>query len=414
LERKFDKSVLRRLSKERAIPLPQLILDTCSRAGIRATLLGISPMTGYVVEAALLASKSLGSPIMFIASLNQVDVDGGYTGWSHRSFAEFVAKLVERLGVDTPVMLALDHAGPWLKDRHVEEGLGLEEAMERVKRSIEEAIRAGFEVIHIDTTVEPGEVPSPEVVARRSAELIEFAEEVRKSIGGVPICYEVGSDRWGRRDEDSVLEMLAHLRRYLGSRGVEAKLLFLVGDVGTRVALNNKLDASRASSLVNLARSHGMYLKVHSTDFVENPSDFPKTGVGGANVGPEFAYRQYIAVKSIAEKVGSEEALKTLDTIRRAVLEDGRWRRYTSGEPIENLELREQDFVLGICSRYIWSTPAVKQQLTQLAQEAKSRGIDLEKKIVEELRKSIEHYLQSFNLKNLTKTIENLTQSTAH
>ena len=85
----FDHSYLRKLSIEEQIPIAELILRTFyNKLGQPITLLGISPISPIVVEAALLAAREAKAPIMFIASLNQIDIDGGYTGWTPESFIE--------------------------------------------------------------------------------------------------------------------------------------------------------------------------------------------------------------------------------------------------------------------------------------------------------------------------------------
>ncbi|RLG86723.1 MAG: hypothetical protein DRO39_02385 [Thermoprotei archaeon] len=408
MPRVFDRSALRRVSEERGVPIAELLLREGRRALGSFTLLGISPVSRYVVRAALLAAKELEAPVMFIASLNQVDVDGGYTGWTPKGFVEHLAREVEELGVEQPVIVALDHGGPWLKDRHVEEDLGLGEAMEAAKRSIEAALRAGYDVLHIDTTVEPGRVPDPETVARRTVKLIEFAEDVRRSAGLPPVSYEVGSDRWGLRDEESTARLIALVKRGLENRGVhEARLLFLVGDVGTVVRPSNTLDTAKAARLVKLAGDHGLFLKTHSTDFVENPEEFPRVGVGGANIGPEFAYRQYMAVKTLEEEarkvLGGE--VGALRVVTEEILRDGRWRRYAGGRGLEELPENEKDFVLGISSRYVWSAPRVEEALRSLASRLSNAGVDAEATILNSLKGRIGHYMRSFGLERLAERI---------
>lgn len=405
---RFDRSALRAFSEEKEIPIAELLLREGRRVLGNFTLLGISPISRYVVRAALLAAKELGAPVMFIASLNQVDVDGGYTGWTPQSFVAHIAHEIEKLGVGQPVIVALDHGGPWLKDRHVEEGLGLEEAMEAVKRSIEASIKAGYDVLHIDTTVELGKVPGPETVAKRTVELIEFAEDVRVREGLPPVSYEVGSDRWGLKDEESTARLIALVKKGLENRGVRnARLLFLVGDVGTVVKPRNVLDTAKAARLVRLAENHGLFLKTHSTDFVENPEEFPKVGVGGANIGPEFAYRQYIAVKILEEEarrvLGSETG--ALDVVIGEILRDGRWSRYAKGKSVEELSGGERDFVLGISSRYVWSLPRVEDAIKNLASRLSSLGIDAEATIINTLKGRVVHYMKCFRLAYATAAL---------
>ena len=53
-----------------------------------------------------------------------------------------------------PTLSILDHGGPWLKDTHVLEGLSLDETMEEVKKSLTASLEAGYQLLHIDPTVD--------------------------------------------------------------------------------------------------------------------------------------------------------------------------------------------------------------------------------------------------------------------
>ncbi|PSQ79633.1 MAG: hypothetical protein BRD41_06790 [Bacteroidetes bacterium QS_1_63_11] len=88
------------------------------RAGTRHTLLAVCPNSEAVARAALGAAQEARTPLLYAATLNQVDRDGGYTGWTPHDLASFVEADVERQSVDVPVFLGLDHGGPWAKDAH--------------------------------------------------------------------------------------------------------------------------------------------------------------------------------------------------------------------------------------------------------------------------------------------------------
>ena len=50
------------------------------------TLLAVCPNSPAVIKAAFRAAKRNNAPIMFAATLNQVDNDGGYTGMTQKDF----------------------------------------------------------------------------------------------------------------------------------------------------------------------------------------------------------------------------------------------------------------------------------------------------------------------------------------
>ncbi|TKX71763.1 hypothetical protein EXE46_16315, partial [Halorubrum sp. GN11_10-6_MGM] len=150
-------------------------------------LLAICPNSRAVTKAALLAAQEANAPLLFTSTLNQVDRDRGYTGWTHGDLIAFIDRKADRLDLDVPILPCLDHGGPWLKDRHVIEDYTYEEAMRAVKRSLESCIDAGYELLHIDPTVDqrqPDRAPtSIDWVVEHTLELIEHAEAYRRGQG---------------------------------------------------------------------------------------------------------------------------------------------------------------------------------------------------------------------------------------
>ena len=60
--------------------LVQRIIDLGNETGYAPTLLAVCPNSKAVLEAAILAASRNYTPMLFAATLNQVDRDGGYTG----------------------------------------------------------------------------------------------------------------------------------------------------------------------------------------------------------------------------------------------------------------------------------------------------------------------------------------------
>ena len=52
------------------------------------TLLGACPNSISVIKASFRAAKRNNAPIIFVATLNQVDNDGGYTGMTQKDFVK--------------------------------------------------------------------------------------------------------------------------------------------------------------------------------------------------------------------------------------------------------------------------------------------------------------------------------------
>ncbi|MGL4650184.1 MAG: class II D-tagatose-bisphosphate aldolase non-catalytic subunit, partial [Caldilineaceae bacterium] len=215
-------------------------LITLRTQGIQMTLLAACPNSAAVLEAAVLTAARNGMPMLFAATLNQVDIDGGYTGWTPATFVAAIDQARSKYGCTTPLLPCLDHGGPWLKDRHTQAGLSLDETMAAVRNSLSACIEAGYALLHIDPTVDrtlPPDVPMPiELVVERTVALIAHAEQERSRLAAPPIAYEVGTE-----EVHGGLVDMANFTRFL--RGLEDGLAgaglshvwpaFVVGKVGT-------------------------------------------------------------------------------------------------------------------------------------------------------------------------------------
>lgn len=175
--------------------LVQHLLDAEPR---RRTLLAVCPNSAAVTRAAVAAAEEAQAPLLLAATLNQVDLDGGYTGWTPADLTAFVDAERQRQGVTVPILPCLDHGGPWLKDAHTSEGLSFDETMAAVQSSLAACIDAGYALLHIDPTVDrdlpPGTKVSPETVVARTVVLIESAEAHRRRADCRP-----WRTRWGLR-----------------------------------------------------------------------------------------------------------------------------------------------------------------------------------------------------------------------
>jgi D-tagatose-1,6-bisphosphate aldolase subunit GatZ/KbaZ len=122
-------------------------------AGVRITLLAVCPNSDSVLEAAVKAAAVNNMPMLFAATLNQVDRDGGYTGWTPKAFVARMKELADEYNCTVPLYPCLDHGGPWLKDAHTLNHLTLDETMAEVKASLAACLAAGYALLHIDPTV---------------------------------------------------------------------------------------------------------------------------------------------------------------------------------------------------------------------------------------------------------------------
>jgi tagatose-1,6-bisphosphate aldolase non-catalytic subunit AgaZ/GatZ len=152
------------------------------------TLLAVCPNSAAVLEAAVRAAARNQAPMLFAATLNQVDRDGGYTGWTQEQFVAQLHAYAHRYGWDGPLYPCLDHGGPWLKDRHTLEGLSLQETMHRSTAWLHacNGIPVAASIPPLIVACRSGAGALDATGLERTLELIAFSEGERQQLGLPP------------------------------------------------------------------------------------------------------------------------------------------------------------------------------------------------------------------------------------
>jgi len=385
-------------------------LSLPDRSGARHTLLAVCPNSHAVARAALDAAQEARTPLLFAATLNQVDRDGGYTGWTPRAFAAFVEEEVNRLSIDVPVFLGLDHGGPWAKDGHVRRSLGYDAAMTAAKRSITACIEAGYDLLHLDPSHDPRRADGTPVPIRalveRTLTLMHHAESVRRKADRDPVAYEVGTEEVSPEGtgEERLRAFIRQLAEALDATGLPAPS-FVVGDIGTRLH-TAAFDEARARRLTEAAlREFGALLKGHYTDDVAAPEQYPLSGMGGANVGPGLsaveadAHRELVG---LANRLGSD--VEFVEALRTAVVQSGRWQKWLrpdeEGTAFSDLSAERQRWLVDTGSRYVWTRPAVQDARAALYEHVAPYR-NAEAYVGWRLKTAILRYMHAFNLVGL-------------
>jgi tagatose-1,6-bisphosphate aldolase non-catalytic subunit AgaZ/GatZ len=389
--------------------------EGCAERGVVPTVLAICPNSEAVVKAAMVAAREAAAPLFFAATLNQVDVDGGYTGWTQGDFVRLAREMAARYGYEGPIVVGLDHGGPWLKDKQTQEGWPLERAMQGVRDSLSACLDAGYDLLHVDPTVDrtlPKGRPMPiELVIERTLELIEHAESHRRRKRLPPVSYEVGTEEvhGGLADMGVFRRFLDGLKQGLDRMGMaEVWPCFVVGKVGTDLH-TTEFDPAVAQRLAAVAAEYGSVIKGHYTDSVSNPEAYPRAGMGGANVGPEFTEAEYQALE---ELVQMEEALALrsrsgmMAALREAVVASGRWEKWRlldeQGKSFDELSPERQGWLVRTGCRYIWSEPEVVAARQRLYANVEGGEARVLRKMAEVMMK----YCRAFRLEGTLKRME--------
>lgn len=404
------------------IPLMDYILrrndELAKLDGINRTIFAACPNSISVIKAALRSAKRWNSPIKFAATLNQVDTDRGYTNLNQKEFVNTIKLEARRLNVKVPVIVAVDHGGPWLKDLHTIEKWDFQKSFGAVKKSFEASVEAGYDLIHVDPTID---ITLPanqhiliETVAARTLDLIEHTENFRKAGGFPRIAYEVGTEEvhGGLADIATFQKFLDLLKRGLAERGLEDVWpCFVVGKVGTDLHTTT-FDPETARELTKVAREYGSVIKGHYTDGVTNPEAYPLSGMGAANVGPEFTTSEYnglMELEKLENKFFTDNKIARCSDIRLvlhdSVVRSGRWKKWIlAGEDsskFENLLPERQEWLISTGCRYIWQNAEVLAARAQLYENIESQGIWAEEIVLSNIECAMDKYFAAYNLKNL-------------
>lgn len=394
-----------------------------ARTGVPRTLFAACPNSMAVIKASFRAAKRNNAPIYFATTLNQVDCDGGYTGMTQQEFTRILAREAEAVNYTGPYIVAIDHGGPWLKDKQSIERWDTERAMDGVKKSYEAAILAGYDLIHVDPTVDiflpKGEIINIHTVAKRTVELIKHAEDFRKARNIAPISYEVGTEEvhGGLADETTFDTFLTDLKKGLADAGMpEIWPIFIVGKVGTDLHTAT-FDPEVAKTLTAKVRPYGSYIKGHYTDGVTNPEEYPLSGMGAANVGPEFTMSEYEALaelEQVEKRFFAEgkvaQCSNITEVLWQAVYESGRWKKWLHGEEVgkdlKEVAAERQLWLVQTGCRYIWQKPEALVARQMLYGNLQRYGIQAEEIVLMRIEHDMDKYYNAFNIVNLNDELK--------
>lgn len=365
------------------------------------TLLAVCPTSDAVLRGALQAAGLARAPLLIAATRNQVDVDGGYTGWTPQALVARIRAICAHLPHAPPVTVCVDHGGPWCKDAEHEAGVSWADAEAATQASIQAALDAGYRYVHIDATNDPHGDSPPRVadMVDRTRALLMWTETYRRAQGMPGITYEVGVEEVA---PPAVADPEARLGTFLRELGAalpdDVAPTFAVGDVGT-VFGTGRFDAAHARQVVAQVREQGMLVKAHYSDFVDALDAYPRCGIGGANIGPGLSaveYESLCELEQLAESIGATPTWH--DALRTALVESERWRKWVDHDgPFEALDATTQATLLKTGSRYVWTHPSVEAARATLYEQV-GRYRDADAFVVWRQRRAVMDMLHALNL----------------
>ena len=372
----------------------------------RCTLLGVGPMSVNCVDAAIELANQHEIPILLIASRRQIDsadFGGGYVNnWTTEDFARYVIDRDKK----GKIVLARDHGGPWQNTKEIKQGLSLRRAMESAKASFHADLEAGFQVLHIDPSVDIHGDPDVDEVLDRIFELYEFcwsqAQQMRKEV-----IFEIGTEEQsGSTNTQEELDYTLNAVQRFCSKYKFPPPSFVVIQCGTRVMemrnvgsfdspvrVADELPAEiQLPKMIEICNRYGIMMKEHNTDYLTDEALqwHPRLGIHAANVAPEFGVAETTSLVDVLEKNGLR---KMAERFLQISLDSKKWEKWML--PVTKATDRERALISG---HYVFSTPECAELKKEAGRTLASKGIDLDEHLREHVKRHILRYLRNFRL----------------
>lgn len=372
----------------------------------RCTLLGVGPMSVNCVDAAIELANDHDVPILLIASRRQIDSEefgGGYVNhWTTAQFADYVIDRDKK----GKILLARDHGGPWQSTVEKDQKLGLRRAMESAKASYRADLEAGFQVLHIDPSVDIHGTPDVDEVLNRVFELYEYCHAQAQRLGQ-EVIFEIGTEEQsGSTNSQEELSYTLQAVQNFCRKNHLPQPSFVVIQAGTRVMEHRNVGSFdspirvaeeipaeiQLPKMIEICNAHGIFMKEHNTDYVSDEALqwHPRLGIHAANVAPEFGVAETTALLQVLEE---HDLHRYADRFVQIAYESRKWDKWM----LRNTQASDRDRAV-IAGHYVFAHPEVVELKAGAARDLARKGIDLDGHLKGQVKRSITRYLKNFRL----------------
>ena len=372
----------------------------------RCTFLGIGPMSLNCTNVTIDLANKFNIPLFLIASRRQIDsyeFGGGYVNnWTTKEFANHIVSRDKK----GKVLICRDHGGPWQNPKEVEANYGLRQAMESAKKSYLSDIQAGFQIIHIDPSIDIHNNPSQSEVLDRIFELYEYcwneANKLNKNI-----AFEIGTEEQsGSTNTQDELEFtLSEVKKFCKESKIQEPT-FVVVQCGTRVLETNNVGSFdtplrvmneipaeiQLPKMLQICNKYNVMMKAHNTDYLSTDALnwHPRLGIHAVNVAPEFGVAE---TKSFLEVLNENNLSDLSEKFLKVSFDSKKWEKWL--KPNSNLNDKEKAILSG---HYVFSKPEFIDLKNEASYELKSKNINLDEILCEAISRSILRYISNFRL----------------
>ena len=372
------------------------------RKNRNCTLLGVGPMSKNCIDATIELANEYCTPLMLIASRRQIDSEqfgGGYVeNWTTEQFADYV----RHKDTQKNIILARDHGGPWQNELEISNKLNLNDAMQSAKESYRADIDAGFQMLHIDPSVDIHANPNIDQVLERVYELYEFCwtySQQKKQ----DVIFEIGTEEQnGSNNTQEELEYtLECMRKFCKSNklpypsfiviqaGTKVMEMRNVGSFDSPIRVANELPPEiQIPKMISICNHYRIFMKEHNADYLSTDSLKwqPRLGIHAANIAPEFGVAESKAFIDLMEN-SNQNIL--LEEFLRISYDSKKWEKWM----INATSASDKDRAI-ISGHYIFSTA----ECLELKNQARFHIKDLDTQLKNKVKESIFRYMKAFNL----------------
>jgi hypothetical protein len=337
-------------------------------------------MSVNCVNATIELANEYEVPLILIASRRQIDSEefgGGYVNsWTTEDFARYVIDNDKK----GKVLLARDHGGPWQNTKEVAEKLSLRLAMESAKLSYLADLEAGFQILHIDPSVDIHGSPDVDEVLDRVFELYEYCWSQAQRLGQ-EVIFEIGTEEQsGTTNTKEQLDYtLNAIVRFCKKNNI-VQPSFVVIQTGTRV-----METRNVGSFDTPVRvANELPAEIQVPQMIEICNRY------AANVAPEFGVAETRALLAVLEENG---LVKQADQFLQISYDSNKWNKWMLKDTTAND--RDRSIIAG---HYVFSHPDCVALKQDAGRELLKIGINLEQHLKEQVKKSILRYMFNFRL----------------
>ena len=383
-------TAVRHSTEERRIARPAVSelcsILTANRTNEGKGIYSVCSANRLVLEAAFVQAAEDDSPLLIEATCNQVNQEGGYTGFTPVKFRDYVHTLARELHFPLErLILGGDHIGPnpW---RSQPAAIAMEKAYSMVTAFVE----AGFCKIHLDASMACKDDPpvlTGTVIADRTTRLCEAAEAAARRSAFEPV-YVIGTEvpTPGGAQEEMHLEVTttasldetlnvhheAFKRRNL--LAAWSRVIAVVVQPGVEFNEATIVDyiPEKALSLAkHILKKERVVYEAHSTDYQTTASlrQLARDHFAILKVGPELTFVMREAIFALGrieeEWIAESQRSEIRSVIERKMIENPEhWKPYCHGNELQIRAARAFSFSDRI--RYYWPNSQVSASLARL------------------------------------------------